>query len=146
MSKVPYTEFPHDAVIDVSDDEGDIEMMVEMGVMTQGDWTKNKVLGVAYLNKQLKEKMKEKMAAATAEHARNMEAFQDEIRASNAKQDKMFEMLSRMGSFAPHPAPYPYPPTYPSHQPPQGSYQAGPSSQRETQICDRRAESLERKS
>ena len=63
MQKVPYVELSRDAMIDVSEDnEGDIEMMVDMGVMTQGDWTKDEALLVADLNRQLQEKLKERLA------------------------------------------------------------------------------------
>lgn len=88
MKKVPYSEMVRIEVIDVSDeDEGDIEMMVDMGVMAQGKWTKDELLLAGELNNKQEESMKAKLAAAQEKQARKMEALQEEIKAVNAKQD-----------------------------------------------------------
>src|SRR6202048_5170293 len=128
MKKTPYVELPPGAIIEVSDeDEGDMEIMVELGV----DFDKNKrvkeeALSVAELNAKLEQKMKEDMAAAAEENAWKMMKIQEELRASNKKTDTILAMLSRMQSFvvAPQPA-YPFPAGYPPHAP----FPAGPSYQ-----------------
>ena len=136
MQKLPYAELPRGSVIEVSDDdEGDVEMMKEMGVKTQGDWTKDEALSVAELNRQLEEKMREKLAAQEAAHAKlnaeqaaKISALQEQVEASNAKQDRMLELLSRMANIVPPAAAFAYPPAYPPHYLPPGPYGEGTSS------------------
>ena len=138
MKKTPYVELPPGAIIEVSDeDEGDMEIMVELGV----DFDKNKrvkeeALSVAELNAKLEQKMKEDMARATEENAKKMFQIQEELRQSNEKTDAILAMLSRMQSFSAPPQPsYPFPGGYPSQYPPpaqqpqQGQFPAGPSHQ-----------------
>jgi hypothetical protein len=127
MKKTPYVELPPGAVIEVSDeDEGDMDIMSELGV----DYDKNKrvkeeALTVAELNSKLEQKMKEEMAAAQEESARHLARLQEELRASAAKTDAIFEMLSCMQSqSAPLQQPYPYPPQAPQTR----AYSAGPSN------------------
>ena len=131
MKKTPYVEQPPGAIIEVSDeDEGDMDIMSELGV----DYDKNKrvkeeTLTVAELNSKFEQKMKEEMSAVQEESARKLARLQDELRASAAKTDAIFEMLRSMQSQAPpvhqH---YSYPPQgYPLQPPPLGMYQAGPS-------------------
>jgi hypothetical protein len=116
MKKTPYVELPPRAVIEVSDeDEGDMDIMSELGV----DYDKNKrvkeeALTVVELNSKLEQKMKEEMAAAQEESARHLARLQEELRASAAKTDAIFEMLRSMQSqSAPVQQPYPYPPQPP---------------------------------
>jgi hypothetical protein len=113
MKKTPYVELPPGAVIEVSDeDEGDMDIMSELGV----DYDKNKrvkeeALTVAELNSKLEQKMKEEMAAAQEESARHLARLQEELRASAAKTNAIFEMLRSMQSqSAPVQQAYPYPP------------------------------------
>ena len=131
MKKTPYVELPPGAIIDVSDeDEGDMDIMSELGVgYDRNKRVKEESLTVAELNSKLEQKMKEEMAAAQEESARHLARLQEELRASAAKTDAIFEMLRSMQSqSAPVQQPYPYPPLgYPSQPPPPGMYQAGPS-------------------
>jgi hypothetical protein len=127
MKKTPYVELPPGAVIEISDeDEGDMDIMSELGV----DYDKNKrvkeeALTVAELNSKLEQKMKEEMAAAQEESARHLARLQEELRASAAKTDAIFEMLRSMQSqSAPVQQAYPYPPQAPQTRP----YSAGPSN------------------
>ena len=123
MKKTPYNELPEGAIIEVSDeDEGDMDIMVELGV----DFDKNKRvkgenLSVAELNAEFERKVKEDLAAQQAENARKMAVIQEELRASNAKQDQMFQMMQAFFQAqllatnppqvpAPHPTPVGTPP------------------------------------
>ena len=83
------------------EDEGDMDIMAELGV----DYDKNKrveeeALTVAELNAKLEQKMKEEMAAAAEESARNMARMQEALREPAAKTDAIFEMLKNMQSFS----------------------------------------------
>ena len=130
MKKTPYVELPPGAIIEVSDeDEGDMDIMTELGVDYDKKRVKEEALTVAELNAKLELKMKEEMAAAQEESARHLARMQEELRASAAKTDAIFEMLRSMQSFsAPVQQPYPYPPLgYPSQPPPPGMYPGGPS-------------------
>jgi hypothetical protein len=127
MKKTPYVELPPGAVIDVSDeDEGDMDIMSELGVeYDKNKRVKEEALTVAELNSKLEQKMKEEMAAAQEESARHLARLQEELRASAAKTDAIFEMLRSMQSHS-APAQHPYP--YPTQAPPTGPYTVGPSN------------------
>ena len=102
LQKVPYNELPRDAVIDVSDeDEGDEEIMRELGVASQGQWTKGETLTVAELNTQYQEKL----AAVEERNNQRLSAVQEQVAASNAKTDLILEMLLRMQSAGAAPQP-----------------------------------------
>ena len=115
MKKTPYVELPEGAIIEVSDeDEGDMDIMAELGVDFDRKKVKGEAMSVAEHNAEFERKVKEDMAAAQAENARKMAVIQEELRAANAKQDQMFMMMQAFfqasGAFPPaHTPPGPFP-------------------------------------
>lgn len=77
MKKLPYVELQENSIIEVSDeDEGDIEIMVELGVAEKSKGPKEEALSVAELNTKLEQRMKEDMASTAAENARKISVIQ----------------------------------------------------------------------
>jgi hypothetical protein len=121
MKKTPYVELPPGAIIEVSDeDEGDMDIMSELGVeYDKNKRVKEEALTVAELNSKLEQKMKEEMAAAEEKSVRHLARLQEELRASAAKTDAIFEMLRRQSSSQA---------LIPLSPPPASVYAAGPSN------------------
>ena len=90
MKELPYVELQENSIIEVFDeDEGDIKIMVELGVAEKSKGPKEEALSVAELNAKLEQKMKEDMASAAAENARKISVIQrqDGAHPRDAEQD-----------------------------------------------------------